>query len=79
MSDPNSVMIDVRNFNESLIGKFNPPLGWAVARWEQRLPWHEQRPVGRADGGAPRARLRDALFPPSQPPFTFAARLRREC
>ena len=27
MSDPNSVMIDVRNFNESLIGKFNPPEG----------------------------------------------------
>lgn len=27
MSDPNSVMIDVRNYNESLIGKFNPPAG----------------------------------------------------
>lgn len=25
MSKPNTVMIDVRNFNESLIGKFAPP------------------------------------------------------
>ena len=25
MADPNSIMIDVRNFNESLIGKFAPP------------------------------------------------------
>ena len=25
MEDPNAVMIDVRNFNESVIGRFNPP------------------------------------------------------
>jgi predicted sulfurtransferase len=25
MEDPNAVMIDVRNFNESLIGRFAPP------------------------------------------------------
>ena len=25
MANPNSIMIDVRNFNESLIGKFAPP------------------------------------------------------
>jgi predicted sulfurtransferase len=25
MSDPNAIMIDVRNYNESIIGKFAPP------------------------------------------------------
>ena len=25
MEDPNAVMIDVRNFNETVIGKFAPP------------------------------------------------------
>ena len=25
MEDPNAIMIDVRNYNESLIGKFAPP------------------------------------------------------
>jgi predicted sulfurtransferase len=26
MEDPRSIMIDVRNFNETLIGKFAPPV-----------------------------------------------------
>ena len=26
MQDPNAIMIDVRNYNETLIGKFSPPV-----------------------------------------------------
>ena len=37
LANPNSVVIDVRNFNETLIGKFAPPTAAGVAMDEKVL------------------------------------------
>ena len=40
MMNDNSIMIDVRNFNETLIGKFNPPTSTATSHAVRHIQHH---------------------------------------